>query len=511
MKIVRGGEAVQDTDKKQGDAYTARNRWKVLVIDDEPDVLGVTRLSLGGFSFAGRGIQIIEAGSAAAAKERLAEHADIALALIDVVMETDDAGLRLVEHIRQTLNNSMMRLMIRTGQPGAAPERFVIDHFDIDDYKDKTELTDTRLYTSVRSGIKAYRDLVSINNNRIGLERILEVMPSLFQLGSESLPQFFSGVMSQVIGLCQLSNASHIGTFEGVIATFDEGEAKVQACTDRFNATPRLQEIHQACLRSVREMTKVPELRQHSSVFPLTTGHKPIGYIYVEPNEPLTADDINLIHVLARQCSQALENFRLHGNIVKAFDDAIDMLAEIAEFKDKTTGDHINRIDQYTRLVALAMGIAGDEATRMGVASRLHDVGKIGIPDHILSKPGRLTPDEFAVIKTHTTIGASILAHDKAFEVSREVALHHHERWDGHGYPDGTPARQLPLVTRIVSVVDVFDALINKRPYKDPWGLREARQAIADSAGSQFDPDVVRAFIRQLDAGEYDKFIGRPG
>jgi response regulator RpfG family c-di-GMP phosphodiesterase len=506
MKINR--QATPSTPRDAAPANRApRACWKILVVDDEPDMLAVTRLALRDFSFAGRTLEIIEADSGAAARARLDEHPDMAVALIDVVMETDDAGLKLVEHIRKDRNNALIRLIIRTGQPGVAPERFVIDHYDIDDYKDKTELTAARLYTTTRSAIKAYRDLEAINRNRLGLEQILTAMPTLYHIGNDSLSNFFSGLLTQIIALCQLSHASHIGTMEGVISTFDDGTSTIHAYTEHFTECPRFAEIHAACVQTIQTGIPARDLRQHAQVLPLLVNEKPVGYIYIEPFVPLTEDDISLIHIMTRQCSQALENFKLHGNIVTAFDNAIDMLAEIAEFKDKTTGDHINRIDHYTRSIALAMGVAHDEAARYGKASRLHDIGKIGIPEHILGKPGKLTPDEYDTIKMHTTIGASILAHDSAFEVSRDVALHHHERWDGTGYPDGMAAQKLPLVTRIVSVVDVFDALINRRPYKTPWGLQDARQVIADGAGTQFDPQVVQTFLTLLDRGEFDAMV----
>lgn len=147
--------------------------WKVLVVDDDADVRAITRLSLKGVLFDGRPLSLLDAASAAEAKQVLSEHDDVALALIDVVMETDDAGLRLVEHIRLQRKDPFIRLVIRTGQPGMAPERFVIDNFDIDDYKDKTELTAARLYTTVRTAIKSYRDLKILDANRATLSALL--------------------------------------------------------------------------------------------------------------------------------------------------------------------------------------------------------------------------------------------------------------------------------------------------------------------------------------------------
>ncbi len=482
-----------------------RHAWKVLVVDDEADMRTLTRLNLKGFSFDRRALQFLEAASAREARRLLAEHDDIAVALIDVVMETDDAGLALVKYIRQELNNGLIRLVIRTGQPGVAPERFVIDNFDIDDYKDKTELTATRLYTTVRSALKAYRDLKTIDLNRIGLARVLNAAPDLYRISNSSLNTFFQGVLTQIVGLCNLADVSFISTMDGMVATFDGHQVNVMATTGKSSDAQRFDEIRQQCAEAVRVGTLPEKIRQDGIVIPLVVAAKPVGFVYVEPTHDLAAADIDLLKVMAQQCSSALENLRLHLDLQGAYDHAIDMLADIAEFKDKSTGQHIRRIDSYTRLVAMALGVPEDEATLFGKASRLHDVGKIGIPDEILRKCGKLTDAEFEIMKTHVTIGASILSHDPALAIAREVALAHHERWSGGGYPTGQPAVQFSLLSRIVSVVDVFDALISRRPYKAPWRVEEAAATIEAAAGTQFDPAVVDAFLKLLRQGALDE------
>lgn len=509
MKIVRDTKStVSDTDNHlSGSSKNKRYTWKILVVDDEPDVRTLTRICLRDFGFANRDLELIEAESAKQAISELNRNPDIAVALIDVVMETDDAGLKLVQYIRQQLGNSLMRIIIRTGQPGLAPERQVIDNYDIDDYKDKTELTATKLYTTVRLALKAYRDLQTINANRVGLERVLQSVPSIYHLEHVSMSNFFDGILTQVIGLCQLTGTSHIGTLEGVVTTINNDVIKIQACTQQFVENPRFSEIHDQCIKSILYGDSTQGLRGNAEILPLTIASHPVGYIYIEPIETLSEIDRSLIQVFAKQCSQALENYELHTSIIASFESAIDMLAEIAEYKDKATGGHVNRLDFYTRLTALTMGIDSEQAKQYGKASRLHDVGKVGIPDYILSKNSKLTTEEFEIIKKHTTLGASILGHDPAFKLAQQIALSHHERWDGKGYPRGIPAEQLPIATRIVSVGDVFDALICWRPYKRPWPIERARAAIAEGSGSQFDPDVVNAFLQVLDSGGFDSVI----
>lgn len=508
MKIIRSTDTDILADKAHNDL---RYTWKILIVDDEPDIRTLTRISLRDFTFANRTLEFIEAGSAAEAITQLEHHHDIAVALIDVVMETEDAGLKLVEHIRHTQDNSLIRIVIRTGQPGAAPERYVIDHYDIDDYKDKTELTASRLYTTMRSALKAYRDLQALNFNRLGLERVLQSAPTIYRLGHSSMSSFFNGMLTQVIALCRLSHTSHIGSLEGVITTIDHNEVNVRAYTDLFANNPRFDEIHQQCVNTILHGETATGFRNQAEVLPLTIADQPVGYIYIEPIEAISVIDQSLIRIFARQCSQALENHELHNSIVASFESAIDMLAEIAEYKDKATGGHVNRLDHYTKATAIAMGIDEEDARLYGKASRLHDVGKIGVPDYVLTKPSKLTHEEFDIIKKHTVLGANILGHDPAFELARQIALHHHERWDGGGYPDGLLAGELPIAVRIVSVADVFDALISWRPYKKPWSIKQARDAIAEGAGTQFDPDVVIAFLQVLDSGGFDCMIELAG
>ena len=486
---------------------TPRHTWKLLVVDDEPDVRELTRFNLRGFRFADRDLEIIEASSAYEAREILSQNKDIAVALIDVVMETDDAGLRLVEFIRKDLKNLMVRLIIRTGQPGLAPERHVIDHYDIDDYKDKTELTAGRLYTTVRSALKSFRDLRTIDLNRVGLAQVLQAAPDIYRISNRSLDQFFQGVLTQIVGLCNLSDSSFISTMGGVIATFDAQDITVQASSGDLAAQDRFAQIRAQCVETIQTGHLPDGLRKGSYVVPLLVQRKPVGFIYIEPTHDLNEADRNLITVVAQQCASALENLRLHIDLTQSYDHMIDMLATIAEFKDHTTGSHIKRIDQYTRLVALELGSTEDEAILFGKASRLHDVGKIGISDAVLCKPGKLDATEFAVIQTHTYMGGTILAHDHFLSLAREVALHHHERWDGKGYPDGRPSREFQLVTRIVTVVDVFDALVSRRPYKEPWLAKDAAQEIQNGAGTQFDPTIVTAFLKLFHAGSFDAVI----
>ena len=183
------------------------------------------------------------------------------------------------------------------------------------------------------------------------------------------------------------------------------------------------------------------------------------------------------------------------AELEKAHKHSIYMLAVASEYKDKNTGEHVGRLSQMTTELAIALGIKAIEAEQMGADSILHDLGKLGIADNILLKPGKLTKEEFKIMKQHTVIGARIIGDHEGFKQASLIAMSHHERWDGTGYPNGLKGVEIPLVARIVALVDVFDALTSKRPYKEAWPIEKAIAEIKQGAGCQFDPRVVSAFL----------------
>ncbi len=191
------------------------------------------------------------------------------------------------------------------------------------------------------------------------------------------------------------------------------------------------------------------------------------------------------------ELKQAISNIKL------ASLDTIHRLAQAAEYKDENTGAHIKRMSQYSAIVARKMGLSDSEVENILYAAPMHDVGKIGIPDRILLKTARLNANEWEIMKKHTVIGAEILRGSDAefIRLAEVIALTHHEKWDGSGYPRGLQGSGIPLAGRIVAITDVFDALTSKRPYKKAFSIEESLKIIKEGRGSHFDPEVVDAFF----------------
>jgi len=204
------------------------------------------------------------------------------------------------------------------------------------------------------------------------------------------------------------------------------------------------------------------------------------------------ADDLNKTILELKAVCQELH---------EAYLDTIHRLVLAAEYKDEDTGDHIVRMSRYSALIAEKLGLPASDVQKILYAAPMHDVGKIGIPDNILMKPGKLTDEEFDLMKIHTTIGGKIFSNSKAeiLQLAQQIAISHHEKWNGKGYPQGLAGDTIPLEARIVGLADVFDALTSKRPYKDPFPIEVALDIIKKERGQHFAPDVADVFLENID------------
>jgi len=237
---------------------------------------------------------------------------------------------------------------------------------------------------------------------------------------------------------------------------------------------------------------------------PLLHRDEALGVVYLDTigvRSAFTDDDLRLLHGIAGAAAGALKNAALVARLRDTAVDTIFRLAVAAEHRDHDTGFHIHRMSEYASVLARALGLDSAYAETIRLAAPMHDVGKIGIPDAILKKPGRLTPEEYEVMKQHTIKGGEILAgaQSELLQMAQQIALTHHERFDGDGYPHGLSGTDIPLEGRIVAVADVFDAILSQRCYKPAFALEKGLEVLEQGRGRHFDPDVVDAFFGMQD------------
>ncbi len=479
--------------------------WRVLVVDDDPEVHAITELALRGAEFDGAPIEILSAHSGAAARELLlAERRNrIALILLDVVMETEHAGLDLVRFVREEMKNAIVRICLRTGQPGSAPERAVIVDYDINDYKAKTELSAQRLFTTVLASLRSYRDLVALERSRRGLEHILMASPDIFD--ARSLRTFASGALEQLMAMIRSENSA--------VYLRGRGLALVRRSLD-YEVLAGIGDYEHAVGKSARET--LPDrifegLRRTDGALETVVGDGWIAVnamcgaenaiLHLEVDGPVDAVDRRLIEVFARQMGLAFSNIRLNESVAETQRQLVLVLSEAIEARSRETGNHVRRVASGSRLLAQLAGLPESDLAVIEVAAPLHDIGKITIPDAILTKPGKLDPAEWETMKTHAAAGAEILAHSDGpfFRAGATIALQHHEKWDGSGYPAGLAGEDIHVFGRIVALIDVFDALSSTRCYKKAWPAAQVAEHVAQQAGRHFDPRLARLLLDNLD------------
>jgi len=207
------------------------------------------------------------------------------------------------------------------------------------------------------------------------------------------------------------------------------------------------------------------------------------------------------IRSLASQAAVALENANLTRELKRVYEETVMRLARAAEYRDTDTGEHIRRMSHYSKEISKHLGFTEDQQTELLLAAPMHDIGKLAIADAILKKPGKLTPEEYAEMQRHTIYGGEILQGSDApiLQLSEVIALTHHEKWDGTGYPHGLKGDAIHIAGRITACADVYDALSSKRVYKDAMPLEESRRRIIEGSGTHFDPSVIAAFEKAYD------------
>jgi response regulator RpfG family c-di-GMP phosphodiesterase len=476
--------------------------WKVLLVDDEPDIHDITKLTLNRFRLDGRALTFLHAYSGAEAKQVLARETDIALVFLDVVMEKEDSGLEVARWMREDADNQFTRIVLRTGQPGQAPEERVIVNYDINDYKEKTELDRTKLFTTTFAALRAYRDIMKVEDARLaqlnyreGLERVIAASSHIFQ--QRNLKDFASGLLQQVVALLRLEQ-SMLLRLAGASVITGESEYEILAQIGDIGDTlgPELM----AQLDDARS-NRISRLHGDTYVgyFPNSSGKASL--LVLKGVEEISEIDAQLLEVFCSGVAIAFDNILLTQEITDTQAELILRLGDVVESRSNEAGNHVRRMSQICHLLAQASGMKDDETAVLMHAAPMHDIGKIATPDAVLLKPGKLDAAEWEIMKQHPTVGLSILdgSTRPILKAAAVIAHQHHEKFDGSGYPQGLKGHDIHQYARIVAVADVFDALSHKRCYKDAWPVQQVIDHMREVAGHHLDPVYVQLLIDNID------------
>ncbi|NQZ23011.1 MAG: DUF3369 domain-containing protein [Colwellia sp.] len=480
--------------------------WRILVIDDDESVHQVTRLVLSDANIENRALDIVSAYSSKQAQEILSKDDSFCMAFVDVVMETDHAGLELVEWIRNDLKNQAIRLVLRTGQAGTAPEAKVIKEFDINDYKEKTDFTAGKMTTTVYASIRAYRDIMTIQRSLDAFKKLITATHDLLKINQ--FKKFGSAALDHLLTLMEVdSSALYIARSQ---LEFDETSTNlIIACTGKYVSESDSLESSDISADVKAHIQQAFENKEH-----FTTGEIFVGYyetsgnsasvLYIEFEDDAEHFKAHLAELFATNVTLILDSLSKQHDLENTQKELLSIVGKAIDVRSNDSGIHVQRVALICELLAKKLGLSEAFINAIRLTAPLYDIGKIVIPEDILHKPEKLDDDEWKIMKTHTDIGFELLSKSKTSvpKLGARLAHSHHENWDGSGYPDGLSGEEIPLEARIMAVVDVFDALGSDRCYKNKWGNAEIKAYLIAQRGIKFEARIVDIFT-----DSYDEFL----
>lgn len=482
---------------KKEDASKAKveslEKWKVLIADDEPDIHTLTKTVLNNFTYNGKKLEFLSAYSGAETISILEENKDVVLVLLDVIMETDNAGLVVTKKIRNELRNKYIQIVLRTGQAADVPEAEVVKNYEINDYKEKTELTADKLITTLTTAIRSYENIKALEKSKDEINELNYELTELLASFDENVIASKTDIYGRITyvskAFCKISGYTQ--------------EELLKANQNIISSGNTSADVYKQLWKTITSgKTWRGELEDKNK-----NGATYWLYSIITPKYDSKGNFLNytaISHDITSKKSIEYANKKiehLNKEIEDTQKEVVFRVGAIAETRSKETGLHVKRVAKYSKLFALYYGLNEREAELLKQASPMHDIGKIGIPDSILNKEGKLTEEEFEIMKTHAQLGYDMLkgSNKSILKVASIVAYEHQEKYDGTGYPSGLKGEDIHIYGRITAIADVFDALGSRRCYKEPWEDERIFEFFKEQKGKHFDPKLVDIFFENLD------------
>jgi len=476
--------------------------YRIIVVDDEPGIIDSLSVILrrSGYDFTGvtDPIEAVE----------MVRNGKFDLMILDYLMYPIH-GDEVVRMIREF--DREIYILLLTGHNDLAPPLETIKALDIQGYCEKSDRFD-QLLLWVESGIKTISQMRTIRKFRDGLNEILRAVPKIYSL--QPIDTILEDILQELMLLVDGENAFILvdditEMSEGGNKSIFKGIGKYRATINHFMEmlSPSLME-HIGYARISDQKVELDE----GVIFPLNNEKKQaIGVIYVEGAN--REEGIELLEIYTSQAASSINNAFLHSlvnmkneELSRTYDqlklrymDTIEALRQAVDTRDIYTRGHSDRVAQYALMIGKALGLSPEELETLRIGGIFHDIGKIGTSDDILLKTDRLTEAELMEIQKHPLKGARILSAVSMFRDVVPVVKCHHERIDGTGYPEGLRGDSIPLLARIISVADAFDAMLSDRAYRSRLTVEEAKQQLLNGAGTQFDSHIVSVFLEIID------------
>lgn len=397
--------------------------------------------------------------------KKLYRPGEYALVLTDLVMEEDISGIKVINYLRHEVNDAKTRVVLMTANPEKVPHDLLLRDYDVNAYIEKKSMTDFMLKLTVISLLKTYKDITAFEKAINSIDYVVHNSKDM------ALEDMLTETYFQIKSFLTLK-MSNVNV---------DGEIYV----DRKKIFPPL---------NVGNLTSTMESNERYEFEIEILEHR--VQLVIFSSKKLTKTDLEYVNALLSNLRYSYFYTELSG----VENELVLRLSNLIETRSEETGNHVKRVAEISYLLALDSGFNNKEAELIRSSSGLHDIGKIGIPDYILNKPGKLSDTEFSIMKEHSLIGFEILKNSrwKVFELGAMISLQHHERWDGTGYPYGLKGDEIAPEARIVQVADVFEALTHDRCYRPAWPIDKAVDYMHDMRNKQFAPDVIDVFTTHL-------------
>ncbi len=475
-------------------------REKILVIDDEEFILDIVREVLTKMGF---DVTITPDGYKGLS---LLRREKFSLMMTDIRMP-DITGLELIQHVREwnkeipiiiITGHGTLEVAIKALKMGA--QGFLLKPFTIDELRTAVaDALEKTLLLNENIRMRALMPLFEVNKEIISetdTKRLLGLITGVVVRETRA-DRAFLFLYDEQAG--SITMETHHGFPLEFIHDFKEKHVHTLMSLLRNEKKPVLVVPGAEVPAGFEE---IPGVRGFSNIYtPLSVRGSHIGVIGLSRSaseRPFSLSDLELVSVLSGQAAVAIENARLYEKLQQSYLSTIVTLSGIAESKDFYTDKHMKDISEFAVEIARRLGLPDAEVEHIRMAALLHDLGKISVPDDILKKPGKLTAEEMAVIRNHPARGAKMLEAIEPLREAREIILHHHEYFDGSGYPDGLKGKDIPLGARIIAVADAFDAMTTNRPYRKALPMDKVLQELRDFSGRQFDPAIVEILLSIL-------------